>query len=101
MAKYRVKRLPLDVEQHASLQKRFFEKVQKTSTCWVWIPSGPSGEYGSIIAGGKTVSAVHAAWYLAHGEWPPPGIFVCHKCDRKSCVNPEHLWLQARAKGVP
>ena len=40
---------------------------------------------------GKTVSAHRFSYMIANGEIPV-GMFICHKCDVKGCVNPEHLY---------
>lgn len=81
-----------------TLKQRFMEKVvkgQDEDSCWLWQGAVDGSGYGVIKANGTQQQAHRVAYqYMVNGGKPiPPGMFICHRCDEPSCVNPKHLWL--------
>lgn len=70
---------------------RFYSKVQKTETCWLW-KGGVAGAYGTFSLDGRAQGAHRAAWQIEHGPIPD-GLVVRHICDVKLCVRIDHLTL--------
>jgi hypothetical protein len=74
--------------------ERFWSKVDKTSSCWLWT-AATQGGYGVFGVNGKTVLAHRWVWKQERGPIPP-GAQVKHYCNTNNCVNPKHLYLSTR-----
>jgi hypothetical protein len=68
---------------------RFFSKVEKTDTCWLWTGALRRG-YGDFSIGDHDMRAHRFAYETFRGPIPD-GLVIDHLCRVRNCVNPDHL----------
>jgi len=71
-------------------QERFWSKVEKTSSCWLWVGCKSKLGYGRMTCGGKVWLAHHLS-LLFVGINVPKGMHTDHLCRTPACINPSHL----------
>lgn len=77
-----------------TVEERFWNKVAKRSAgeCWEWRGKLHPDGYAQFRVDGIETLVHRFSWELHYGAIPKE-MCVLHRCDKPSCVNPNHLFL--------
>jgi hypothetical protein len=70
--------------------ERFWAKVKKTESCWLWEGGMRPGGYGTFMLKYKQTLAHRYAYESLVGPLAE-GTRLTHSCGVRHCVNPKHL----------
>jgi hypothetical protein len=74
------------------IRKQFEQHCnQQENKCWEWKGKKNDQGYGYLYGNKGPVSA-HRVSYMIHKGEIKKGLHICHKCNKRCCVNPDHLY---------
>lgn len=82
------------------IKERLMEKMTPAPNgCWEWTGGMRADGYGLVWFEGKAQRAHRIAYQVLKGPLDTKDV-LCHKCDNRKCINPDHIFIGSRADNV-
>ena len=81
-------------------EDRFWAKVNKTDSCWLWTAGKTRNGYGTFFPATNRAIPAHRFSYELHYNENPGALDVDHICHVRLCVKPTHLRLVTRKQNL-
>jgi hypothetical protein len=82
------------------VEDRFWSKVKKTASCWLWTGYIDQRGYGKMWRFPQKAALVSRVSWELHNGPIPEGMNVLHRCDNPKCIRPSHLYLGTQSENM-
>ncbi len=87
-------------EKECSTKCRLLNRIIIKNNCWIWCGAfNPKNGYGLLRDGEKTKLTHRLSYEIFKGKIEK-GKYICHSCDNKLCINPDHLWIGSQSENI-
>ena len=92
---------PITAQAIVNFDSRVYRNGKKA--CWEWIGIVHGAGYGLFAwryESKQYFLDAHRFSHLIYKGTIPDGLDVCHSCDNKRCVKPDHIWTGTRQENM-